>query len=106
MSQELQQQWLVRLGEGLGKKGETAAARKNFEESLAESMPQNSAPAQKARLSLGDMAFKEGKPDEARKWYENAATGPDSLLASLAGERLKQMSIDNSISTLNLPAGK
>lgn len=103
LSPEQQQQWLVRLGEGLEKKGETAAAQKSYEGSLAEALPQTSPEAQKVRLTLGDIALKQGKKEEAKKRYEQAATGPVSLLTSLAGERLKQMTIEKSLSNLDLP---
>lgn len=106
LSKKLQQQWLVRLGTALKKEGEMGAAWQSYQGALAADMPQKSNQAQKAWLELGDMASKEGKTAEAKKKYEKAAAGPDALLKSLAGERLKQIAIDNSLSTLNLPAGK
>ena len=106
LSPELLQQWLVRLGAGLEKRGETAAAVKNYEAALAEAMPQSGEQAQKAQLALGDIIFRQGQKDDAQKRYEQAATGPDSLLSSLAKERLKQMGIEQSLSNLDLPAGK
>ena len=44
-----------------------------------------------------------GKTEEGVSSYKQAAEGPDKLLQSIAKERLMQMQIDQSISTLDLP---
>jgi len=97
------QAWLLRFADAIVQKDSRDAAEKIYREALSTSLPQQSREAQKARLQLGDILSGRGKKADGASLYKEAAKGPDGLLQTVATERLKQMEIEKTISTLDLP---
>jgi len=97
------QAWLLRLADAMEQKGDKDSVEKIYREALTDSLPQKSREAQKARLQLGDILNGRGKKADGAAFYKEAEKGPDRLLQTVATERLKQMEIEKSLSTLDLP---
>ena len=71
---------------------------------LKETLPQTGRQVQQVHLRLGDALLQLGLQQEAKQQFAYAKSGKDSLLQSLAAERLQQMQIEAAMKSIDLPA--
>jgi len=98
---EVIQEWCVKLGDNLFNGGDKYGAIKVYRDGLAKDMPKEGEVVQSLQVRLGTILDLVGKVDEARALFEAAGAGSGEMWRRVAEERLNQMEIDKSISTVD-----
>jgi tetratricopeptide (TPR) repeat protein len=71
-----------------------------YRKAVATGMPIESAVAQKSHIGLGNIYFELKNTVESREHFQRAQKGPDAIMSKLAEERLQQLDISLSLSTM------
>lgn len=91
---EVQQGWLLRIGNGWREKKEWVKAQQAYERGLVEGLPDKGETVQALQVYLGDVLLALDTPDKGLERYQAAAQGEDQLWKQMASERLTQHALD------------
>lgn len=94
MAPDVQQGWLLRIGNAWREKKEWASAQLVYERGLAEGMPDKGENVQALQVYLGDVLFAQGSQEQGLIQYQAAAQGEIELWKQMANERMTQHAID------------
>jgi len=94
------QGWYRKVGDKLRQENKTEETIRAYLGAVGENMPQDGGMAQGVHLQLGDLLVQLGELDRGREHFRKAQGGADPYLKKLAEERLNQLEIDRSLTTL------